>query len=87
MQTPFIPEFSTFSSPSSRYSDQTASRPSEAFSHGGRTSSSPSEGRKPSASRGKRRRRNPELDESQYETEYTTGGETGNELDREEQER
>uniref|UniRef100_A0A8C3AV84 Occludin n=1 Tax=Cyclopterus lumpus TaxID=8103 RepID=A0A8C3AV84_CYCLU len=51
------------------------------------TSSSPSEetggGRKPSANRGKRRRRNPELDESQYETEYTTGGETGNELDRE----
>uniref|UniRef100_A0A3Q0S6J8 Occludin n=1 Tax=Amphilophus citrinellus TaxID=61819 RepID=A0A3Q0S6J8_AMPCI len=50
--------------------------------------SSPSEetggGRKPSAHRGKRRRRNPELDESQYETEYTTGGETGNELDAEE---
>ncbi|CAB1332293.1 unnamed protein product [Coregonus sp. 'balchen'] len=37
--------------------------------------------KKPSANRGKRRRRNPELDESQYETEYTTGGETGNELD------
>ncbi|XP_034387057.1 occludin [Cyclopterus lumpus] len=72
------------------YSERTTSRPSEAFSHGGRTSSSPSEetggGRKPSANRGKRRRRNPELDESQYETEYTTGGETGNELDREEQE-
>ncbi|KAM7409695.1 hypothetical protein PAMA_001270 [Pampus argenteus] len=66
-------------------------RPSEVFSHGGRTSSSPSEetggGRKPSANRGKRRRRNPELDESQYETEYTTGGETGNELDIEEWER
>lgn len=46
-------------------------------------SSSPSERteRKPAALRGKRRRRNPELDESQYETEYTTGGETGNELD------
>ncbi|KAM8875651.1 occludin [Spinachia spinachia] len=70
------------------YSDRTTSRPSEAFSHGGRTSSSPSEetggGRKPSANRGKRRRRNPELDESQYETEYTTGGDTGNELDGEE---
>ncbi|KAM6938836.1 occludin [Lycodopsis pacificus] len=70
------------------YSDRTTSRPSEAFSHGRRTSSSPSEetggGRKPSANRGKRRRRNPELDESQYETEYTTGGETGNELDEEE---
>lgn len=63
------------------------SRPSEALSHGGRTSSSPSEEtgapRKPSQNRGKRRRRNPELDESQYETEYTTGGETGNELDME----
>ena len=74
-----------------RYSERTTSRPSEVFSHGGRTSSSPSEetggGRKPSANRGKRRRRNPELDESQYETEYTTGGETGNELDAEEWER
>lgn len=76
---------------SCRYSDRTTSRPSEAFSHGGRTSSSPSDetggGRKPSANRGKRRRRNPELDESQYETEYTTGGETGNELDGEEWEK
>lgn len=75
-----------------RYSEKTVNKPSEAFSHGGRTSSSPSEGtggggRKPSANRGKRRRRNPELDESQYETEYTTGGETGNELDEEEWER
>lgn len=74
-----------------RYSERTTSRPSEAFSHGGQTSSSPSEEaggrRKPSANRGKRRRRNPELDESQYETEYTTGGETGNELDGEEWER
>ncbi|XP_034036027.1 occludin [Thalassophryne amazonica] len=70
------------------YSEKTTSRPSQAFSHGGRTSSSPSEetggSRKPSANRGKRRRRNPELDESQYETECTTGGETGNELDPEE---
>ncbi|XP_061681462.1 occludin [Syngnathoides biaculeatus] len=70
------------------YSEGTAGRPSEAFSHGGRTSSSPSEetggGRKPSANRAKRRRRNPDMDESQYETEYTTGGETGNELDMEE---
>lgn len=69
-----------------------ASRPSE-VSHG-RVSSSPSEetgggggGRKPSANRGKRRRRNPDWEESQYETEYTTGGETGNELDMEEWDR
>ncbi|XP_057696984.1 occludin [Corythoichthys intestinalis] len=70
------------------YSDRTTSRPSDVFSHGGRTSSSPSDEtsalRKPSANRGKRRRRNPDVDESQYETEYTTGGETGNELDMEE---
>ncbi|XP_058495076.1 occludin-like [Solea solea] len=69
------------------YSER-ASRPSEAHSHEGRISSSPSEemsgGRKPSANRGKRRRRNPDMDESQYETEYTTGGETGNELDEDE---
>lgn len=74
-----------------RYSERTNSRPSEMFFHSGGTSSSPSEetggGRKPSANRGKRRRRNPELDESQYDTEYTTGGETGNELDTEELER
>ena len=67
-----------------RYSDR-SSRPSDQPSRGGGVSSSPSEEaagvRKPSANRGKRRRRNPELDESQYETEYTTGGETGNELD------
>ncbi|XP_029939346.1 occludin-like [Salarias fasciatus] len=70
------------------YPERTTTRPLEVFSHGGGTSSSPSEetggGRKPSAHRGKRRRRNPELDESQYETEYTTGGETGNELDSDE---
>lgn len=76
---------------SCRYSERTTNRPSEAFSHAERTSSSPSEetgrARKPSANRGKRRRRNPEWDESQYETEYTTGGETGNELDGEEWER
>uniref|UniRef100_A0A3B4ANV7 Occludin n=1 Tax=Periophthalmus magnuspinnatus TaxID=409849 RepID=A0A3B4ANV7_9GOBI len=56
----------------------------------GRISSSPSEEtgtRRPSANRGKRRRRNPDWDESQYETEYTTGGETGNELDMEERDR
>ncbi|XP_036377334.1 occludin [Megalops cyprinoides] len=68
------------------YSDQSISRPSEAQpSQGGGASSSPSEEaggvRRPSAWRGKRRRRNPELDESQYETEYTTGAETGPELD------
>ena len=76
---------------SCRYSERTMSRPSEVLSHGGGTSSSPSEemsrGRKPSANRGKRRRRNPDFDDSQYETEYTTGGETGNELDGEERER
>ncbi|XP_077439853.1 occludin [Vanacampus margaritifer] len=70
------------------YSERATSRPSEALSHGERTSSSPSEetggGRKPSANRAKRRRRNPDMDESQYETEYTTGAETGNELDVEE---
>ncbi|XP_061594775.1 occludin-like [Cololabis saira] len=74
-----------------QYSERTTSRPSEEFPHGGRNSSSPSDdtggARKPSAHRGKRRRRNPELDESQYETEYTTGGETGNELDIEQWER
>lgn len=86
-----------------RYSERTNSRPLvtahlsqrshdvDIFFHSGGTSSSPSEetggGRKPSANRGKRRRRNPELDESQYDTEYTTGGETGNELDAEELER
>ncbi|XP_007574319.1 occludin [Poecilia formosa] len=70
-----------------QYSEKMTSRPLEGYSHGGRTSSSPSEetgGRRPSANRGKRRRRNPDMDESQYETEYTTGGETGNELDMEE---
>nr|XP_020458528.1 occludin-like [Monopterus albus]XP_020458529.1 occludin-like [Monopterus albus] len=70
------------------YSERTTSQPSEAFYQGGGTSSSPSDEtggyRKPSANRGKRRRRNPELDESQYDTEYTTGGETGNELDMDE---
>ncbi|XP_019730784.1 occludin [Hippocampus comes] len=69
------------------YSERTLYRASEALSHG-RTSSSPSEetggGRKPSANRAKRRRRNPDMDESQYETEYTTGAETGNELDTDE---
>lgn len=68
------------------YSER-SSRPSDQPSHGEGTSSSPSEEaggiRRPSANRGKRRRRNPEMDESQYETEYTTGGETGNELDEE----
>ncbi|KAK1152542.1 occludin-like [Acipenser oxyrinchus oxyrinchus] len=51
-------------------------------------SSSPSEEeegrgvRRPAARRGKKkRRRNPELDESQYETEYTTGADTCDELD------
>lgn len=36
---------------------------------------------KPSARRGRRRRRNPELDESQYETDYTTAVESGDERD------
>ncbi|NXX76829.1 OCLN protein, partial [Urocolius indicus] len=38
---------------------------------------------RPSARRGRRRRRNPELDESQYETDYTTAVESGDELDQE----
>ncbi|XP_072245277.1 occludin [Leuresthes tenuis] len=79
---------SSYDGDDNQYSERTTRRPSEMFSNGGRISSSPSDetgrGRKPSANRGKKRRRNPELDESQYETEYTTGGETGNELDMEE---
>lgn len=67
-----------------RYSDRSVSRPSEQLSHGGEISSSPSDEtggiRRPSANRTKRRRRNTDFDESQYETEYTTGGET-NEMD------
>uniref|UniRef100_A0A8B9LHD9 Occludin n=1 Tax=Astyanax mexicanus TaxID=7994 RepID=A0A8B9LHD9_ASTMX len=67
------------------YSDRLLGRAYEPGSPAGGTSSSPSDRtdgvRKPSANRGKRRRRNPEMDESQYETEYTTGGETSNELD------
>ncbi|XP_028817847.1 occludin isoform X2 [Denticeps clupeoides] len=66
--------------------ERSISRPSEPHSQFGGASSSYSEEangtvHKPSARRGKRRRRNPELDESQYETEYTTGGETANEVD------
>lgn len=68
------------------YSDRSVSRPSDQPSRGEGASSSPSEEagtvRRPSAWRGKRRRRNPELDESQYETEYTTGAETGPEVDK-----
>ncbi|XP_062452472.1 occludin [Rhea pennata] len=37
---------------------------------------------KPAARRGRRRRRNPELDESQYETDYTTAVESGDERER-----
>ncbi|XP_053359270.1 occludin [Clarias gariepinus] len=59
------------------YSERVLSRAQEPES----SSVSERTDRKPAALRGKRRRRNPELDESQYETEYTTGGETGNELD------
>ncbi|XP_050177128.1 occludin [Myiozetetes cayanensis] len=49
---------------------------------------SPAEGKgreqppKPPTRRGRRRRRNPELDESQYETDYTTAVESGDERDR-----
>ncbi|XP_048351672.1 occludin-like [Sphaerodactylus townsendi] len=39
---------------------------------------------KPSARRGRRRRRNPELDESQYETDYTTAVESSDEQDQDE---
>ncbi|XP_026882739.2 occludin [Electrophorus electricus] len=67
------------------YSDRVLSRSYEVLSPAGGASSSPSDRtdgiRRPSAHRGKRRRRNPDLDESQYETEYTTGGETTNDLD------
>lgn len=67
------------------YSERSFSHPSHSTFLSGEVSSSPSDQtdtiRKPSASRGKRRRRNPELDESQYETEYTTGGETANDFD------
>ncbi|NXF70885.1 OCLN protein, partial [Sclerurus mexicanus] len=48
---------------------------------------SPAEGKgkeqppKPPTRRGRRRRRNPELDESQYETDYTTAVESGDERD------
>ncbi|XP_066500255.1 occludin [Hoplias malabaricus] len=69
------------------YSERFLSRAYEPEYPVGGASSSPSDRtdgvRKPSANRGKRRRRNPELDESQYETEYTTGGETANDLDQE----
>ncbi|XP_062412167.1 occludin [Sardina pilchardus] len=72
--------FSTDTYDHSGYFDRSVSRPSEHLSHGGEVSSSPSEGtggvRKPSANRAKRNRRNTDFDESQYETEYTTGGET-----------
>ncbi|RXN12379.1 occludin-like protein [Labeo rohita] len=67
------------------YPERSFSRPSHSTLLSGEVSSSPSDQtdtiRKPSASRSKRRRRNPELDESQYETEYTTGGETANDFD------
>ncbi|KYO28259.1 hypothetical protein Y1Q_0010568 [Alligator mississippiensis] len=39
---------------------------------------------RPSARRGRRRRRNPELDESQYETDYTTAMESSDERDKDE---
>ncbi|KPP79212.1 occludin-like [Scleropages formosus] len=68
------------------YTEHPVSRPTEQPTRTGGASSSPSEEaggfRQPAARRGKRYRRNPELDESQYETEYTTGGETSTELDR-----
>ncbi|XP_048107585.1 occludin [Alosa alosa] len=72
--------FSTDTYNNTGYFDRSVSRPSEHLSHGGEVSSSPSEEtagvRKPSANRARRKRRNTDFDESQYETEYTTGGET-----------
>ncbi|XP_048833277.1 occludin [Brienomyrus brachyistius] len=75
---------SVFSEEMYKYNDY-PKRPSDQPLQGSALSSSLSEEavrvRRPAARRGKRCRRNPELDESQYETEYTTGGETGTELD------
>ncbi|XP_030647802.1 occludin [Chanos chanos] len=81
--TPPKPEYllsgETYNSASS------TSRHTEPLSQSLVTNSSPSEDAagflKPSSGKNKRRRRNPDLDHSQYETEYTTGGETANELD------
>ncbi|NXA42944.1 OCLN protein, partial [Eudromia elegans] len=71
----------TLPPPSSRSTPGTAEQPEQALS----TSPAAEKGReqpsKPAARRGRRRRRNPELDESQYETDYTTAVESGDERD------
>uniref|UniRef100_A0A8C3XQQ2 OCEL domain-containing protein n=1 Tax=Chelydra serpentina TaxID=8475 RepID=A0A8C3XQQ2_CHESE len=77
----YAPEaYNPSSSPARVVSDQ----PARTFSTStleerGRESSS-----KPAARRGRRRRRNPELDESQYETDYTTAMESSDERDKDE---
>ncbi|CAM4682480.1 unnamed protein product [Lepidochelys olivacea] len=77
----YAPEaYNPGSSPARVVSDQ----PARTFSTStleerGRESSS-----KPAARRGRRRRRNPELDESQYETDYTTAMESSDERDKDE---
>ncbi|NWI25076.1 OCLN protein, partial [Sula dactylatra] len=79
-----------YSPPSYSYAPQNGYYPSGTYSSRGdqpdqavspveeKTREQPS---KPSARRGRRRRRNPELDESQYETDYTTAVESGDERD------
>ncbi|KAM6310892.1 occludin [Podargus strigoides] len=80
-----------YSPPSYSYPPQNGYYPSATYSSQGDQpdrAGSPSpvekargEPSKPPARRGRRRRRNPELDESQYETDYTTAVESGDERD------
>ncbi|KAK2541883.1 Ocln [Columba livia] len=81
-----------YSPPSYSYPPQNGYYPARTYSSQGDqpdrgTSTSPAEEKtreqppKPSTRRGRRRRRNPELDESQYETDYTTAVESGDERD------
>ncbi|KAM6235821.1 occludin isoform 2-T3 [Porphyrio hochstetteri] len=73
-----------YSPPSYSYHPQNGYYPSGTYSSQG---PSPAEEKvreqptKPPARRGRRRRRNPELDESQYETDYTTAVESGDDRD------
>ncbi|NXT77496.1 OCLN protein, partial [Zapornia atra] len=81
-----------YSPPSYSYHPQNGYYPSGTYSSQGdqldrAVSPSPAEEKvreqptKPPARRGRRRRRNPELDESQYETDYTTAVESGDDRD------
>ncbi|NXL09087.1 OCLN protein, partial [Mesembrinibis cayennensis] len=81
-----------YSPPSYSYPPQNGYYPSGTYSSQGdqpdrAVSPSPAEEKvreqptRPPARRGRRRRRNPELDESQYETDYTTAVESGDERD------